>query len=138
MKQDDKQSLPAGQIYDLDQDIQLEPDQVVARMYQKAVRVCVYFAIRPHPVYHPAGEGMMMESYILDHIPSGLKVLGGVFGATSIEECESFASMLASTPVDWSQTRPHIDSDVQRYIRHARKAAKTCSQVTWDEFRKDQ
>lgn len=123
-------------VYDLSQDIQLEPGQVVARMYQKATRVCEHFAIRPTPVFHPCVEDTMMESFTLDHMPSGLRVLSSNFGARSFEECEAFASMLVTAPVDWSQPKPNLSSAVEDYIHHARTEAEALRRTTWDEFQK--
>jgi len=127
-------SPTADQIYDLEQGIRIKPNQVVARMYQVANRVCNHFAIRPRPAYHPAGEGTMMESFILDHIPSGLKLLGNDYGVTSYDECEAFAKMIASAPVDWSEKRPRMSNAVQNYFRHVHDVYRECKVVTWDEF----
>ena len=127
--------------YVINQNPKPAPDGYMHAIVREPARiVCDHFAIRMVPTYHPAGEGMMCEAFILDHIASGLAALkNGAYGPLSWateDQCEAFAMSLASVPVNWASAE--ADRDIQRlgrefsdFVTHARRESEQGRSVVW-------
>lgn len=88
------------------------PDGFAIALVPEGVRVVAkHFAIRTSLLPHDAGEGLFFESYILDHMPTGLRAFGGsVWDPKTEEECEAFALALARMDHDWSANSEDLPS----------------------------
>lgn len=119
-----------------------EPGWASALIRVPALIVCSHFAIRTTPVMHPAGEGMMMESFVLDHIHTGMRMHGGggaLWQATE-KECSAMAESIASIPVPWSSSSvKDIEAamaevkGVPKFLTKARVAAAEGKSIIWEE-----
>jgi len=96
-----------------------------------------HFALRIADYYlHPAGEGMWIPSYALDHIPSGLALMRSrsTFEPLGERTARAFARSLLTIPVDvvdWSLARPDLVATTDCWIRKAYEAAH-CGQRSID------
>lgn len=96
--------------------------------------VCKWFALRSEYVPHPAGEDLMMESWILDHMPTGKRLCGGGWlNPVGREQCKKLAEALVTTPVDWSVEGVETSDGFKEWFGKARDAAAHGDVLPWPE-----
>lgn len=91
-----------------------------------------HFALRTEYVPHQAGEGLVMESWCLDHMSTGRRIHGGgVFNPVSRESCLLLAGAISTAPVDWSVSDVETPVGFKEWFPKAREAANNGDALAW-------
>jgi hypothetical protein len=110
-----------------------ESDRIVCVQRVGAWAAGEHFAIRFTPVDHPAGLGLMVPSYTLDHMPTGYRVWHSKWlEAATLEQCKAVAEMLETAPVDWASSDPETMAGLGQFPHAVFEAAVANKRITWD------